>query len=232
MRMPCPTRFASAPTSHLYVFIDESGDFNFSPKGSPFYLFTGLWTYDPTCIASDLISYRYGLLHSGVDVEQFHACKDNPTVRGGVFARLATHGCMKAATIVVRKDRLNPSLYQPWDFYPQFLEYLLKFILKGEYRNKYQQVLLFTDRPPTKKIGQAMRNAIRTNTARYMLRGSQIRMYQHAAMSHSALQAADYCCWAVQRSWIKNDNTGKNSVAHFYDQPELDVFRNGKMTYY
>ena len=146
--MPCQHSFAQGATSHLYIFIDESGDFNFSAHGSPYYVFSAIWTYVPECIASELISYRYQLLHLGHDIEQFHAHNDPRPIRTGVFSRLNLHRCIKGASLVIEKNKLNPALYRPTSFYPQFLDYLVKFILKGEARNSYEHVLLFTDREP------------------------------------------------------------------------------------
>ncbi len=52
--MSCTKSFGDPPYDDLWMFVDESGDLIFTPASSPVYIFTAVWTYAPTCIASDL----------------------------------------------------------------------------------------------------------------------------------------------------------------------------------
>ena len=46
----------------LYVFLDESGGFDFSPKGSKYFILSGLSTFRPFRWYPDFIDLRFKLL--------------------------------------------------------------------------------------------------------------------------------------------------------------------------
>lgn len=230
--MPCGPPFATEPTDFLHLFIDESGDLNFSSHGSPFYVFTAVWTYAPRCIAADLGAHRELLLSRGQNIVRFHAQDDPDPIRRGVFEVLQSHRCLKAAAIIVRKSRTNPALYKADQFYPQFLEYLIKFVLKGEGKRRYECALIFTDLPPTKLIGKALRFALRRSTPAHLRADARFHLYQHPSASHLGLQVADYCSWAVNRYCTRNDVERYRAVMHMFDKPPLDVFERGRNDYY
>ena len=50
----------------LYVFIDESGNFDCSPKGTKYFVLTGFVTYRPVWKRDALHQFRYTLLNKGV----------------------------------------------------------------------------------------------------------------------------------------------------------------------
>lgn len=217
----------------LWVFIDESGDFNFTPSGSPFYTFTALWGYSPLCMERDLSEARYGLLAEGSSMTRFHACYDGIDVRKAAFDVIRNHTCFKVAAIVVRKNRTNPAVIEPEQFYPKFLDYLLKFVLKGDARHNYERVMIVTDRPPTKSIRKALKNALRLTVRRYIANGATFEILHHDSSAHAGLQAADYCCWAINRKWTgKGDEHYIQAVRPRMDKQELDVFARGNTDYY
>ena len=234
--IPCPKRFppvAGAASRVLYVFIDESGDFNFTRGSALHYIFTALWTYGPLCIVAPLTALRYNLYATGSTLVRFHASHDGQTIRDRVFSTLNAHACYKVASIVLRKNRINPAIRAPQQFYPQFLDYLLKFVLKGEARNKYDTVVVITDTPPTEKIGKAVLGALRATVPLYLLPKVPCYVLQHPASAHGGLQAADYSSWAIARKWAgKGDIAYTKYVWPRMDKPELDVFAKGDRDYY
>ena len=46
----------------LYIFLDESGNFDFSPSGTKYFILTALSTTLPFEIGSPLLKHRYDLL--------------------------------------------------------------------------------------------------------------------------------------------------------------------------
>lgn len=234
--MGCGAQFAVAsPTSArkvLWLFIDESGDFNFTNAGSPYYIFTGLWTYQPLCLEREVTAARYSLLASGSKIQRFHASENGLQIRSTLFGLLGGHHCHKVASIVLRKCRVNPAIRSPRDFYPQFLDYLVKFILKGDARYGYQDVIIVTDTPPTNRIGKAVRNALATTVPKYIAPGAGFRVLQHPATAHGCLQAVDYCSWAINRKWCGKSAAEYKTVNLRMDKGELDVFWRGDTDYY
>ena len=72
----------------LYCFLDEADDFNFSPTGSPYYIYTALVTDKPLALSNDLLHAKYLLAlnnlpfsksHMGNDF--FHATEDSPLTK-------------------------------------------------------------------------------------------------------------------------------------------------------
>ena len=69
---------------HLYMYLDESGNLDFKPSGTPFFVMTCAVTGRPFELCDALREYRYDLWESGLDVGKFHACEDGKQVRQGV----------------------------------------------------------------------------------------------------------------------------------------------------
>jgi hypothetical protein len=69
----------------LYVFIDESGNFDFSKSGTRHFVMAALVTSDPLGSAAIIHSLRYKLLAEGRDVSMFHASEDRQEIRDQMF---------------------------------------------------------------------------------------------------------------------------------------------------
>ena len=76
----------------LYLFVDESGNFDFSPGGTKYFVLTVLSTTAPFDIGAPLLKLRYDLLPNyacGSSMEEegyFHASEDSQEVRNKVFS--------------------------------------------------------------------------------------------------------------------------------------------------
>lgn len=94
----------------LHVFVDESGNFDFSRKGSRFFIFTAVWTYNPAPMAARFSELRYRLIKEGHfrigvhdDLAGFHAADDPRPRRDEVIAVLRSFADWNFASIVVEK---------------------------------------------------------------------------------------------------------------------------------
>ena len=61
------------PDRFLYIFLDESGNLDFSKNGSRFFLITGVVQERPFEAYKALCDLRYDLIESGDDIQRFHA---------------------------------------------------------------------------------------------------------------------------------------------------------------
>jgi len=129
------------PTLHIHT--DESGNFDFSPKGSRYYVFAAAWTYYPAALAAGLTALRFEQIKNGhgESLSSFHACEDSPWLRDRVISKILTYAPWSFAAIVVQKAKVNPSIYDPQHFYPKFLTMVLRFILRGRVRPGTSQIL-------------------------------------------------------------------------------------------
>lgn len=109
-----------------YVFLDESGNLDFSAKGSRYFLLTSVSMRRPFSIYGPLDTYKHDCIEFGLDSEFFHCAHDNSHVRRAVFDRIAHYlDDMRIDILVVEKRKTLPALREDRRFYPQMLGYLL-----------------------------------------------------------------------------------------------------------
>ena len=213
------------------MYLDESGNFNFSPTGSKYYIFTAAWTLDPAPVAHDLARLRFDLLKKGYDIPSFHATDDKQTNRNAVVNLLLSHPNWWFAALVVEKSKVNPTLREPSVFYPTFATMVLRFVLKSRWAKSATHVLAFTDLLPVNKYKQAVTAAFKTS-CRHDLDRTPFNLYHHPRASNYWLQLVDYCCWAVQRKWERQDLRTYRQLVWRLAKPELDVLSRGTTRYY
>ncbi len=220
----------SVPTLHAHL--DESGDLNFTPSGSKYYIFTVAWTYDPSPLAQDLTALRFSYLKFGTDLNRFHASEDQQAVRDAVVNKLMSRAGWNFASIVVEKNKVNPTIREQHRFYPQFATMVLRFVLRGCIRPQTDQVLIFTDELPVKAKREAVKKAIHAACRSELESRIRFGCYHHPSTSNKWIQVADYCCWSVQRKWERNDSRTYSRLRTRMIRDELNVTARGTTTYY
>lgn len=188
----------------LHVHLDESGDFNFSPTGTRYYIFACAWTYEPAPLASELTALRFSLVKQGHGerLSGFHAKEDAHPRRERVIDILTRHRNWNFASIVITKRRVNPVLYSPETFYPKFCTMLLRFVFRGRIKPHTNAVLVYTDTLPfTGSRAKATEIAIKSACRSDLPAGMPFLVLHHRRESNAWIQVADYCCWSVCRKW-------------------------------
>ena len=74
----------------LFVFLDESGEFVFSPQAGSYLVFVGVVTPNPLLFNQELHQTKYELMKQGHILERFHAAEDKQSVRDRVFEILSS----------------------------------------------------------------------------------------------------------------------------------------------
>lgn len=149
-------------TSTLHIHLDESGDLTFSPKGTRFYIFVTVWTYDPAPLARDLAALRFRLFKQGRNIEHFHATEDDEATRKLVIGQLVKYPAWRCTTVVVEKRKVPPADREPmWRFYSRYASHSLRFILRSPARAKAHTVLIYTDRLPQQVHRESAEKAIK-----------------------------------------------------------------------
>ncbi len=219
----------------LNVFIDESGDFEFSPKGSRLFVLTAVTTLGTGCedLLRDFFQLRQRLALDGTGLERFHATNDPVPVRGSFFELIAqhvSHRCLRIDSVIARKNRANPSIREPEIFYSMMLKYLLRWVFH-HHRDNTDSLLVWTDLLPKRKKRETFEKAVKTYLANELRVHAPYRLHHHSSASHPLLQVADYCCWAVARKW-------RGEEGHHFERirsavaSEFDVFVRGTTEYY
>jgi len=219
----------------LHVHLDESGDLEFSPDGSPFFFFSVVWTYEPAPLAQELNGLRFALIKEGhgEKLSGFHAKDDAQPRRDRVFPVLTKHTNWMFASLVVNKRRVNPSIREPENFYPKFATMLLRFVFRGRLKPQTHKVLIYTDTLPfSGKRREAAEIAIKAACRADLPAEIPFHVLHHRRESNAWIQVADYCCWSVCRKWQLGNLDAYNLLRPRLAATEIDPTSRGDGTIY
>ena len=204
-------------TERVYVFLDESGNLDFSSSGTRFFVLTSVSMKRPFRINYMLDSYMYECIENGMDIEYFHCYSDNKRVRRVVYDLIAEYvEAIDIDYLIIEKSGVATELQNGMRFYPAMLGRLLNLTsrLDSVARNS-SEIVIITDTVPINKGRRAVEKTIQTTLARALPRVRH-RALHHQSRSHYGLQIADYCSWAIFRKWETGDST-------WYDQIQPSI---------
>jgi hypothetical protein len=216
----------------LYIFLDESGNFDFSSSGTKYYTFTAFSSPRPCSGHCALAEIKYDGIETGIELEYFHATEDRQWIRNRVFEVIRHRlQSIRIDSLIIEKRKLHPSIYPPEKFYPRMMEYLLKYVFEGHNLGEHSKIVVITDTIPVKKKRDAVEKAIKTFIAQRLEAKIPYTVLHHPSKSNFDLQMVDYMNWAIFRKWETQDNR-----SHEIIQPaiksEFDVFRTGTTFFY
>lgn len=186
----------------LYIFLDEAGDFDFSTKGSRYFLLASVSRERPFGDYSEFVNLKYELVEQGMELEYFHASEDKQRVRDRVFDIIGRNlAGMRIDALIVEKRKTSPALREVAEFYPRMLGYLLRFVLMHHALSQYSEVLVFTDRIPIRGKRSAVEKAVKMTLSKMLPKTARYRLLHHDSKSNFQLQIADYGNWAIFRKW-------------------------------
>jgi len=230
----------SAPTYPLYIFIDESGNFDFTLSGTRFFTLTAVITHTPWEKVEEITKVRHlilsGDLLPGLRIDyleerlchHFHATEDKQPVRDQLFNIIQQIRGFKAHSIVVQKNKANPSIRDAQKFYPMMVGFLLGYIFKTY---AYSKLCIFIDGIPIKRQKDAFIGAIKSEIKNKQPKQPFVIYFPNAA-SNCFLQISDYVNWAIFRKWEKGDTRSYDLIKSSLGRPEFDVFSRGATYYY
>ncbi len=185
----------------LWLFLDESGNFDFSGTGTKYFIMTCLVASRPFFACHDLMDAKYDFFEKGVTMKKFHATEDNREVRLAVYNTIRRHGGrLSAYSIYVDKGRLPESLKEAGALYGKVFEWITSEVLDREVTPATSKVVVVTDDIPK----EAKRRQVAKPLKRLLKDFSQktgVAAYLENFPSESDfnLQIADYLCWAFMR---------------------------------
>ena len=220
------------PDQALYLFLDESGNLDFSPNGTRYFVLTCASMARPFLPNQQMEPYRYDCLEWGLSQERFHCAEDNQHVRRRVFEIIGESlDGLRIDSLIVEKRKTGPALQAERRFYPEMLGHLLKFVASGVEYQRAKELIIITDTLPMQRRRRAVEGAIRTTLAKMMPTGPRYRILHHDSRSHYGLQVADYCCWAIYRRYERGDDGPYHQIRRAVAS-EFDIFRTGSRYYY
>lgn len=216
----------------LYIYLDEAGNFDFSPRGTRYFMLGSVALQRPFGFLAPLAELRMDLLERDLDVERFHASDDQQATRNAVFGIIREHLdniCIDAT--VVEKCKTVPALQPVEHFYPRMLGYHLRYVLEHTNLADYDRVVIVTDALPVQRKRAAVAKAVKLILADMLPITVPYSVLHHESKSSAGLQVADYCTWAIYRKWDGNDERSYQVIARAI-RSEFDIFRTGVKRYY
>ena len=199
--------------TQLFVFIDELGNFDFSKKGTKYYIFTALMTPIPLKYISEINQLQLDILSKhvlpGLSDEyldnslclKFHATEDKQPVRDLFFGLISGMDNFLINSLVIRKNRTNPVLRETNQFYSRFLGSLMYYVFQAY---SFTSLCVFVDGC----VAVKNKNAFKKGIVRELHKRDpkiKFNIYFPPSASSCSLQIVDYVNWAIYRKWENAD---------------------------
>ena len=214
------------------MFADEFGNFDFSLKvgASRYFGLTTVTFFDDQQAREDLRKLRFdlaweGVAHSG----PFRASTDQQVIRDRVFAVLEPHTFRVDATML-EKRKVNPQLQSSRTRFYQYAWWLHMKYVAPRIANANDELLVIAASIGTKKELGGFQRSVRDVMER-VSPSITTTTAQWPANTDTGLQIADYCSWAIQRKWVRN-NVRSYDVIRDKIRSEFDAFSKGSTYYY
>lgn len=204
------------------VFVDESGNLDFSSDGTKYFIL-GSVTMESCDIGAELLDLRRHFATKGQDLPTgFHAAEDKQAVRNEVFKIIARHDFRFDATIF-EKAKAYPRIRQtPVDFYNFAWYFHLKHLMPIIGRDRGHVFVAAATINLKWKREQAI--AAISTAVRTTIEATPFSTVAWDCGSDPCLQAADDCCWALQRKLVKNDDRSDGLIEEKI-KSQHDLFR-------
>lgn len=230
----------------LFIFIDESGNFDFSCTGTKYFALTAISTLLPLNNRDKLHRLRYKTLVKGINQEYFHATEDTQKTRDLVYELIGDSGkCSDFSidSVVAQKNKAHPSLYLESyvkkgrlitrstgaEFYRIVCQTLIQYIFKRFEFTDVNQIIIVMDSLFTDNKRQLILKSLKTYLKNQF--NKPFNIYFHQSKSDINCQIADYCSWAI---YVKNERQEKRPISTIKDKvkSEFKIFKTGLIEHY
>lgn len=232
-------------SSTLYIFIDESGNFDFSPNGTKYFVLTAISTVKPLEKRVKLNALRYDLLNKAIDQEYFHATEDAQITRDQVFNLINSEfDDIAVDAIIAQKNKAHSSLYsqpvlkpdktigyvkQENEFYRLNSQTLLRYIFTRHKHTKLDKVVVVLSSLFTKSKAKLITKALKTYLKQIVT--YPFHIYFHCSQADVNCQIADYCGWAIYIKYERNELRPYEEIK-VKIRSEFDIFGRGTTEWY
>lgn len=214
----------------IYIFGDESGNFDFSNhRGATRYFILTTVLMKNCAVGDSLLELRRELAWKDVLLtEQFHASTDRQQIRDYVFERIVNFDFRIDSTILEKRKAIDRYRNDVSQFYRLAWWLHLKYI--RDFIHTDDNVLIVAAALGERKKRQAFSEAFNAVAQQTVAHANFHTAFWHDA-TDPCLQVADYCGWAIQRKWERHDD---RSYALIEDKiaTEFDAFRWGTKVFY
>lgn len=177
----------------LFIFIDESGNFDFSGRGTRHFVMAGVIALAPLDTAIEMHALRYRLIAQGQNVRQFHASEDRQSVRNAVFSAMQRMPDARALVVHGDKSRMPTHLQSDTALHSLFGGSLVTMAIQAHTSDEYRQTVVVFDQALTKTKQGAFHAAVKP---RLKALGKPFHLYFQPMISDANGQLADYIAWS------------------------------------
>lgn len=217
---------------HRYLFADEAGCFTFNhgPNISKYFILCTITVADRNPLYTDICDLRRELIHDKEPVlDYFHATEDKQQVRDAFYETILKHNFQVQATICekskamprVRRDKATFYKY-PWFYH--FKHGIAKYVPDNA------QLTVTAASVGARKERMAFSAALDDVMQQTVPKASWAIDFR-PCIADPCLQVADYCAWAIQRKWEKNDIRSYEAIAPRISY-EYELWKHGSTHYY
>lgn len=216
--------------SSLFIFLDESGNLDFSAGGTRHFVLSAVTAFDPLQSSSALQSLKYRFLMDGVDIKNFHASEDRQAIRNDVFAELQTLHNLRVNYIFADKSLAHPSLHDSAKFYSLLGTVLMKYMVNGYRDSTYDKIIIVFDKTLRGKDQHYLLQSLKSSLKEL---GKPFEVYFHQTMYDFNSQIADYAAWAAYVSLEKGEMRPLTALgAGGIPVQGFNIFNQGTHHYY
>lgn len=217
--------------SQVFLFADEAGCLTFKRHqgASKYFVLCTLFT-DDCRLSNELLDIRRSLAISGdPERDKLHATSDKQEVRDRTFAVLQKYQFRIDATILEKSKAQPQTRIDEPTFYQYAWYYHFKHIGPA-FTHNGDKLLITAAALGSKKTKAAFKQGV-NNTLQQTTPRDQWEVAFMESSQDPLLWAADYCAWAIQRKWEKDDD---RSYAMIKDKinTEFDLWSRGTIHHY
>ncbi len=228
----------------LYIFVDESGNFDFSPNGTKYFVLSCMCTFLPVQEREKIIDLRYKLLKEGKDQEFFHATEDAQIVRDRFFDIIRNFkDDFEIHSVIAQKNKANPALYKEEylkkgktirriigaEFYQRVCRTLLQYVFNRSKFKDVERIIVVLGSIFTRDKQELILKTLKKDLKERCLKSFET--YFHQAKSDINCQLVDYCGWAIAIKWERGENRSFDLMQNKI-KSEYEIFKVGDRTYY
>lgn len=217
--------------SRLYIFADESGDFNFvhGPNISRYFIVCTV-TMETCDVSYDLLKLRRALAWENRELgDHFHASSDKQYIRDAVFETITQHDFQIQATIM-EKCKAQPDTRTSSPRFYEYGWYYHFFHGMRDIARPHPEIHVTAASIGVKRERQTFKNAI-CEVMTKTIQGKKWSADVFPAGTDPCLLVADYCAWAIRKKWERGDvrpyDLIKDRITH-----ELDLWKHDTKKFY
>lgn len=205
-----------------YLFSDEAGDFNFSRQNASRHFIVCAVDINDCSIGHRLLDLRRELAWDNLPLgEYLHCAKDQQVVRDRVFNLIQSFD-LRIYAQILEKSKALPRIRPTKERFYQHAWYYLFHYCMPKIVGVNDELIVTTASIGTRGGQKAFSAAIEDVLSQTVRLDSQRwRAVFWPAASDPCIWIADYCTWAIQRKWERQDRRSydliKEKIVYEYD---------------